>query len=112
MSEQRSLSGPIAFVAVYGLWIGFFALGLWLAAQVHALLLEISLALQFNPWVGRAVRQLSIPILGLIGLIFVFWLEYYLRTSVEKGLLWRRTARVLIACAILTILTLTARALL
>jgi hypothetical protein len=47
--------------------------------------LDISLALGANPWVGRAVRQLSLPVIGIIWLVAIFWSEHALRQALTHG---------------------------
>ncbi len=71
--------------ACYALWLALILGAGWVLSQVHTLLLELSLEFRLNPWVARAMRQLSLPGLGLIWLIFIFWLEYYLRSGVHQG---------------------------
>jgi hypothetical protein len=80
--------------AVYGVWVALTLLAGLAVIEVHTFLQGLSMALQLNPWVARAVRQLALPILGLIWLILIFWLEYWLRTGARKGVLWRRVGRV------------------
>lgn len=71
--------------ACYALWL-IFILGVgWMLSQAHTLLLELSLESRLNPWAARAIRQLSLPVLGLLWLIFIFWLEHYFRTGVHQG---------------------------
>jgi len=96
------------FIACYVVWIIFILLIGWMAGQAHSLILELSLSLQFNPWVARAVRQLSLPILGLAWLICMFWLEHYFRTGIRTNRLMARIARVTVITvgAYLTIVTL------
>src|SRR5689334_15434583 len=102
MSTQRQLSGPVGFVAVYALWLVLCVFVGWLCVQINGMLIDISIALRLNQWVGRAVRQLSLPFLGVFWLVFIFWVEHYLRTGLTKNLLWPRTARIVIALAILS----------
>lgn len=54
-------------------------------SQALILLLELSLEFRVNPWVARAIRQLSLPVLGLLWLIVIFWLEHYFRAGVRQG---------------------------
>ena len=112
MSTQWQLSGPIGFVAVYAIWLVLCVFVGWLCVQINGMLIDISIALRFNQWVGRAVRQLSLPFLGVFWLVFIFWTEHYLRTGMTKGLLWQRTIRIIIALAILAVIVLSVRAVL
>jgi hypothetical protein len=80
-------------VAVYLIWIALTLLGGLAVAEVHTFLQGLSVALQLNPWVARAVRQLALPILGLAWLVAIFFLEHWLRVGMRKGRLWQRAAR-------------------
>lgn len=83
------------YVACYAIWVALSALMGVALSQAVAALIEISLALRLNPWVGRAVRQLSLPVLGVIWLALIFWLEHDLRRGVQRGDLARRAGRFL-----------------
>ncbi|HMO59649.1 MAG TPA: hypothetical protein PKA05_17815 [Roseiflexaceae bacterium] len=83
------------WVACYLIWLVICIFGGYTISLILPLLLEIALALEANQWVGRAVRQLALPVLGLIWLLLIFWSEHYLRTAIGHGLLWRRTIRIL-----------------
>lgn len=94
MIESTKLKGRMSFVACYILWFVCILWIGWVAGQAHSLLLDLSLALRLNPWAARAVRQLSLPLLGLAWLICIFWLEHYFRTGSRTNRLMARTARV------------------
>jgi len=47
-----------------------------------------------NQWGLSFIDRASVLILGLIGLIWVLYLEHYYRTGVERKRLWSRFARV------------------
>lgn len=81
-------------VVCYVLWLVIILGAGWILSQVHILLLELSIALQFNPWVARAVRQLSLPVLGLFWLVFIFWLEHYFRNGVYLNRFVGRAVRI------------------
>ncbi len=112
MNTQRQLSGPVGFVAVYAIWLVLCVFVGWLCLQIPDMLLDIILRLGFNQWIARAIHQISLAFLGIFWLIFIFWTEHYLRTGLTKNLLWPRTARIMIALAILAALTLGVRAVL
>ncbi len=80
-------------IAVYAVWVGLILLSGITLLEVHTAVQEISLALQLNPWVARAVRQLALPVLGLIWLVFIFVTEHRLRTGLPRGTHWRRAVR-------------------
>lgn len=84
------------YVACYAIWLALTALVGYVVLQTVGTLLEVSLALRFNPWQARAVRQLSLPILGLIWLVLMLWMESYFRTAVPKRRLIARSLRVLL----------------
>jgi hypothetical protein len=99
-AQQRTLR-LAEWIVCYIVWIALCALGGFVLAQIVPLLLEISLALEANQWVGRAVRQLSLPIIGLIWLVLIFWSEHHLRTAIGRGrTLWVRAGRLLAAILI------------
>jgi hypothetical protein len=95
MTSNAPENTAVRFVACYAVWLASLALLGVAAAQTNGLLLDVALLLRANQWVGRAVRQLSLPVLGLIWLIALYWLEWYLRTGVRKGLLRPRAIRAL-----------------
>ncbi|MGB9752318.1 hypothetical protein [Roseiflexus castenholzii] len=75
------------------LWLALILGAGWVLSQAHTLLLELSPELRANPWVARAIRQTSLAFLGVIWLIFIFWLEHYLRTGVQQSTFSRRVVR-------------------
>lgn len=93
MSSQSRATVIVNYVLCYVVWIALCALSGIAVAQLNGLMLDVSLALRLNQWGARALRQLSLPVLGIAWLIAIFWLEHYLRTSVEKQVLWPRAAR-------------------
>lgn len=93
MTASTQRSDWRLLVVCYTLWLALILGAGWTLSQAHTLLLELSLAFRFNPWVARAIRQLSLPVLGLLWLIFIFWLEYFLRTGVQQGRFASRALR-------------------
>jgi hypothetical protein len=93
MTSGGSRATLARYAACYLIWVALCALMGLVLTQAVAALLEISLALQLNPWVGRAVRQLSLPVLGICWLVLIFWSEHALRTSVPRGDLAKRALR-------------------
>lgn len=100
------LSLALGYVALVALCV----LAGWALFELHGSLLDISLALRVNAWVARFMRQVAFPILGLAWLIFVFWLEWYLRRGWQKGRLWRRAAYTLAGIAAVAAVALALRA--
>mgnify|MGYP001120842481 CR=1 FL=1 len=80
--------------ACYALWLALIVGVGWTLSQAHTLLLELSLEFRLNPWAARAIRQLSLPLLGLFWLIFIFWLEHHFRVGVHQGRFAIRAIRV------------------
>jgi hypothetical protein len=80
--------------------------------ELHAALQEASLAVRLNPWVARAVRQLALPVLGLIWLVFIFALEPLLRNAWRTGQLWPQAGRILAAVVAVWAFSFAARVLL
>jgi hypothetical protein len=76
------------YVACYLIWFVYGALSLWTILQYRNALLGLLPII--GPWVMGAVDKFGILILGLLALIWVLYLENYLRTGVEIGRFWRR----------------------
>jgi hypothetical protein len=94
MTSESTKPDILAYLFCYLIWIGLCCLLGVAVFQLNGLMLDISLALQLNQWGGRALRQLSFPVLGIVWLVAMFWLEHYLRTGVQRQRLWQRTARI------------------
>jgi hypothetical protein len=89
------------YLAAYTLWIGFSALGVWLIFALRSVLVGLAFVFRLDPWQVRAVDNFGFVTLGLIWLIGILVLEYYLRRGVVKNRLWRRAVRVFVALAVL-----------
>lgn len=100
MTTSNRWLGRSGLLVAYALWIVLVFLCGWVLSSLHGLLLELALTLQLNPWQARALRQLALPVLGLIWLVFIFWLEYALRTASQRRRLWRSVGRVLAVLAL------------
>jgi hypothetical protein len=96
MTSNPPAGTAARYVACYAVWLASCALLGVALFQWNALLVDLALLARANQWVGRAVRQLSLPVLGLIWLVAIYWLEWYLRTGVSRGLLRPRATRALI----------------
>jgi hypothetical protein len=94
MTRTQRVVRPFEYVACYAAWLALCALGGLIVQLWLGLMLQVSMTMHANQWVAQAMRQLSLPILGLLWLILIFWLEHYLRTGLQRGLLWRRAGRV------------------
>jgi hypothetical protein len=91
----------LRYIICYVAWFGVTAAGLWIMLQLRINLLDISLAVNVNPWAMAAVDKFGILLLGLVWLVAVFAAEAYLRQGVERNQLWRRIGRVAGIAAIL-----------
>jgi hypothetical protein len=80
------------YAACYVLWFGFCALTVLTLLQLRNAVL--SLLPVIGPWVMMGVDKFSFLILGLVALIWMLFIEHYLRTGVELGVFWRRTLRI------------------
>ena len=88
------------YLACYALWLGLSALGGWLIFQVQPVLFGLAVRLRLNPWQVRAIDQFSVVTFGLLWLVGIYLLEYYLRQGVVKNRLWGRAARVFVSLAV------------
>jgi len=98
-SEKTRQLLPL-YLAAYTLWIGFSALGVWLIFAARSVLVGLAFVFRLDPWQVRAVDNFGVVTLGLIWLIGVFLLEYYLRRGVAKNRLWGRAMRVFVSEAV------------
>lgn len=76
------------YVACYVFWFAYGALSVWTILQYRDAILGLLPVI--GPWVMGAVDKFGILLLGLLALIWVLYLEHYLRTGVENGRFWRR----------------------
>ncbi|MGD2155555.1 MAG: hypothetical protein PVG14_00090 [Anaerolineales bacterium] len=84
------------YLLCYIIWLGLCALGFWILLQLRVVFFDIAHLLGLNPWEVRAADKLIMLIFGFFGVGTVVLLEHYLRTGVEKGLLWSRSLRALL----------------
>ena len=88
------------YLAAYTLWLCFSALGVWLIFVLRAVVVGLAFVLQLDPWQVRAVDNFGFVTLGLIWLVGILMLEYYLRRGVEKNRLWGRAIRAFVCEAV------------
>lgn len=93
MSAESEHGQIPTYVLGYLIWIVLSGLLGAIVWQINGLLVDLSLFFQANAWVGRAVRQLSFPILGVIWLGWIFWMEHVLRKAVPRKQLMRVALR-------------------
>ncbi len=89
------------YVACYAIWLALAALGIWLLFEWQTTLFRLAVWLRANPWVARAIERFGVVTLGLAWLVGILWLEDYLRSGVEKDVLWKRAARATLIAALL-----------
>lgn len=88
------------YLACYASWLGLSAIGMWLVFAMRSALFDIGIWLRLNPWQVRALDQFGTVTLGLIWLVGMFWLEYWLRQGMLKGRLRQRVTRALLFAAV------------
>ena len=76
------------YVSCYVIWIAYGALSLWTILQYRDAVLTLLPVI--GPWVMGAVDKFGLILFGLIALIWMLYLEHYLRTGVEARRFWRR----------------------
>jgi hypothetical protein len=81
----------LLYLTCYLLWLGYGALSLWTILEYRDALLGLLPIL--GPWVMGAVDKFGLLILGLLALIWVLYLEHYLRTGIEQDKFWSRVLR-------------------
>jgi hypothetical protein len=62
--------------------------------ELRALVVELMIAAELNPWAVRGYDRWGIFVLGLAWFVAMLWMEHYLRTGVEKKCLWRNIMRI------------------
>ncbi len=89
--NQPTWQKTLYYVACYLLWFAYGALSLWTVLQYRdALLLLLPV---IGPWIMGALDKFGLLLFGLIALIWILYLEHYLRTGVEVGRFWNRAIR-------------------
>lgn len=76
------------YVACYVFWLAYGVLSFWTILEYRDAVL--SLLPVIGPWVMGAVDKFGLLLFGLVALIWVLYLEHYLRTGVEANRFWRR----------------------
>jgi len=76
------------YVACYVLWLAYSALSFWTILEYRDAVLILLPVI--GPWVMGAVDKFGLLLFGLVALIWVLYLEHYLRTGVEVERFWRR----------------------
>lgn len=82
----------LLYMTCYVLWVAYGALSLWTTLEYRDVLLGLLPVI--GPWVMGAVDKFGILVFGLLALIWILYLENYLRTGIEEGKFWRRVLRV------------------
>ncbi|MEZ4863000.1 MAG: hypothetical protein R3C14_16900 [Caldilineaceae bacterium] len=87
----------LRYVVYFFFWILFSASGFGFFLLLRDSLFKLGVVLRFNPWLVRGIDRWGIFVFGIIWVIFIFWVEGYLRNAVPEQKLWSRIARVLIS---------------
>jgi hypothetical protein len=84
----------VAFICYFLFWIVLSVTGLWLMFEVRGLFIDLMMHAQLNAWAVSGIDRGIIFLLGLGWFIALMWIEYYLRSGIDKERLWRNIGRV------------------
>jgi hypothetical protein len=88
------------YLACYLLWFGFGAVTVWTILQLRSALLGLLPII--GPWYMGAVDKFGILLFAVIALVWIMFLEAYLRSGIEANKFWSRVLRIaLIQIAVL-----------
>ena len=91
--EKGNLWKKILLYTIYLLfWVLLSASALWVMFDLRAVVVELMIAAQLNPWSVRGYDRWIIFVFGLGWFIAMMWMEHYLRTAIDKQRLWRNIA--------------------
>lgn len=93
----------LTYIACYLLLLLFGAMTMWLLFSLRDNLIGISLAMQVNPWVLRAIDRFGIFLLGLCWLSAFILIESYFRSGVQKHIFWRRAGKTFLILALISL---------
>lgn len=85
----------LLYLLCYVLWALYGVLSLWTILEYRDAVLGLLPII--GPWVMGAVDKFGILLFGLLALIWILYIENYLRTGIEEGKFWPRVLRVTIA---------------
>lgn len=89
------------YILCYAVWIALSAITVWLGQQVRVNLIQHPMPFSgINYWVVGAMNQISFFVSGLLTLIGILVMEYYLRRGVEKQNFWPRVLRIVVILAV------------
>ena len=77
-------------------WLLATAIGLWLMFELRAVMVDIMILANLNPWAVRGFDRLAIFLLGLTWFVGMLWSEHYIRTGIRQKQLWPNIRRVAI----------------
>jgi hypothetical protein len=80
------------YIACYLLWFGFSACTIWTILQFRNAMLRLLPVV--GPWNMGAVDKFGLLLIALIALVWIFFVEAYLRGGVEANTFWPRVLRV------------------
>ncbi len=80
------------YVACYLLWFGFSAATVWTILQFRNALLGLLPVV--GPWMMGAVDKFGLLLIALVAVVWIFFVEAYLRGGIEANTFWSRVRRV------------------
>ena len=95
----------LTYIACYLILVLFGAVTMWLLFSLRDNLVTLSLTLQINPWVLRAVDRFGIFLLGLGWLATFILIESYFRTGIHKNVFWHRVGKTFVVFGLIAILS-------
>ncbi len=106
MPTQRSTTSLIfTYIACYLILIIFGALTMWLLFSLRGNLVSLSMVLQVNPWVLRAIDRFGIFLLGLGWLATFILIESYFRMGIHKNDFWRRAGKMFVVFGLVAVVS-------
>lgn len=99
LDHRRDLrrQAPV-YVVCYLLWFGFCVLTVWTMLQLRNAVLGLMPVI--GPWAMMGVDKFAFVLFGLVGLVWMLYLEHYLSFGVESGVFWQRAGRVAVGHAV------------
>lgn len=80
------------YIICYVLWLAFSALTVWTMLLVRDGLLGLLPVI--GPWMMGAVDKFGILMMALVALVWILFLEDYLRSGVRENQFWLRVRRI------------------
>ena len=91
----------LQWIICYIVWICLAIASILLILQVRSNLITPIFLLPIDPRTLTVINQSTIFVFGIVGLIAILVMEYFLRTGVAKKAFWPRVARLIVILAVL-----------